>query len=44
MKVLWDIQEDDQNNAFLIKNMWKRTDVKADVHNNQSNKTELKIS
>ena len=29
MKVLWDIQEYDPNNAFLIKeNMWKRTDVK----------------
>ena len=29
MKVLWDIEEYDPNNAFLIKeNMWKRTDVK----------------
>ena len=29
MKVLWDIQEYDPNNAFLIKeNRWKRTDVK----------------
>ena len=29
MKVPWDIQEYDPNNAFLMKeNMWKRTDVK----------------
>ena len=29
MKILWDIQEYDPNNAFSIKeNMWKRTDVK----------------
>ena len=29
MKVQWDIQEYDPNNAFLVKeNMWKRTDVK----------------
>ena len=30
MKILWNIQEDDPNNAFLRKkkNMWKRTDVK----------------
>ena len=45
MKVLWDIQEDDPNNAFLIKKtcdeeqMWN-----TDVHNNQTNKMELKIS
>ena len=42
MKNLWDIQEYDPNNAFLIKeNMWKRN---TGAHNNQSNKMDLKIS
>ena len=45
MKALWDIQEDDPNNAFLIKQTCDKEQMQnTDVHDNQTNKMELKIS